>query len=112
MDGSRTDNGRVGAAAVRWNGDGWTVFRSYLGMGRMQVFDAELWAIGVALRKSVARAEVLRAHGVSRVAVFSDSQAAIRQTAQLDPGPGQQLARAIKEHARSLRAQGIEAVIH
>ena len=46
------------------------------------------------------------------MAVFSDSQAAIRRTAHLDPGPGQQLARAINEHARALRAHGIEAVIH
>jgi ribonuclease HI len=28
------------------------------------------------------------------------------------PGPGQQLARAINEHARALRAHGIEAAIH
>ena len=88
------------------------VFRSYLGTGQMEVFDAELWAIGVALQKSVARAETLRAHGVTTVAVFSDSQAAIRRTAHLDPGPGQQLARAINEHARALRAHGIEAAIH
>jgi len=78
----------------------------------MEVFDAELWAIGVALRKSVARAEALRAHGVTTVAVFSDSQAAIRRTVHLDPGPGQQLARAINEHARALRAHGIEPAIH
>jgi ribonuclease HI len=32
--------------------------------------------------------------------------------AHLDPGPGQQLARAINEHARALRAHGIEAAIH
>jgi hypothetical protein len=32
-DGSRTDDERVGAAAVCQKGDGWTVFRSYLGTG-------------------------------------------------------------------------------
>jgi len=111
-DGSRTDDGRVGAAAVCLNGDAWTVFRSYLGTGRMEVFDAELWAIGIALQKSVTRAEALRAHGVTTVAVFSDSQAAIRRTAHLDPGPGQQLVRVINEHARALRAHGIEVVVH
>jgi ribonuclease HI len=111
-DGSRKDDGRVGAAAVCLNGDGWTVFHSYLGMGRMEVFDAEIWAIGVALQKSVSRAEALRAHGATTVAVFSDSQAAIRQTAHLDPGPVQQLARAINEHARALRAHSIEVVIY
>jgi len=50
----------------------------------MEVFDADLWAIGIALRKSVARAEALRAHGVTTVAVFSDSQAA-----SVRNGPGQ-----------------------
>jgi hypothetical protein len=64
-----------------FNRDGWTVFRSNLGTGGTEVFDAELWAIGVALRKSVSRAEALRAHGVTTVAVFSDSQVAIRRTA-------------------------------
>jgi ribonuclease HI len=87
-------------------------FRSYLGTGRMEVFDAELWAIGIALQKSVTRAETLRAHGVMTVAIFSDSQAAIRRTAHLDPGSGQQLARVINEHARALRAHGIEVVVH
>jgi len=94
------------------NGDGWTNFRYHLSRGRIEVFDAELWAIGVALRKSVARADALRAHGVTAVAVFSDSQAAIRRTAHPDPRPGQQLARAIYEHARAFHAHGIEAAIH
>jgi len=111
-DGSRTDDGTVGAAAVCLNGDGWTVFRSYLCTGQMEVSDAELWAIEVTLRKPVARAEALRAHRVTRVAVFSDSQAAIRRTVHLDPGPGLQLARAINEHTTALRAHGIEAAIH
>jgi hypothetical protein len=94
------------------NGDGWTVFPSYLGMGWMAVLDAELWAIGVALRKSVVKVEALRAHEAMTVAGFSDSQAAIRRTAHLDPGPGQQLTRAINEHARALHAQNINVVIH
>jgi len=41
------------------------------------VSDAELWAIGVAHQKSVASAEALLAHGVTTVAVLSDSQADI-----------------------------------
>jgi hypothetical protein len=94
-DGSRTDDGRVGAAAVCLNGDSSTVFRSYLGTGRIEVFDPELWALGIALRKSVARGEALRANGVTTVVVFSFSQEAIRLTAHQGPGPGQQLARAI-----------------
>jgi ribonuclease HI len=78
----------------------------------MEVFDAELWAIGDVIRKYVARAEALLAHGVMTVAVFCDSQAAIRRTTHLDPGPWQHLARAINEHASALRAPGIEAAIH
>jgi ribonuclease HI len=46
------------------------------------------------------------------VAVFSDSQAAIRRMTHLDPGPGQHLARAINQHARALHAYGIEDTIH
>jgi len=55
----------------------------------MEVFDAELWAIGLALGETVKRRERLQEHGVKTVAVFSDSQAAIRRTAHLEPGPGQ-----------------------
>jgi ribonuclease HI len=78
----------------------------------MKVFDAELRAIGVAHRKFVARAEVLRAHRAMTVALISDSQAAIRWMAHLDERPGHQLARAINEHARALHTHGIDAAIH
>jgi len=61
---------------------------------------------------SVARAEALRAHIVTTVAVLSDSQAAIRRTTHLDPRPGQHLVRAINEHARALRTYSIESAIH
>jgi hypothetical protein len=48
-DGSRSDDGRVVAAAVCKHRDGWRAFRRHLGTGRMEVYDAELWAIGLAL---------------------------------------------------------------
>ena len=51
-DGSQTDDGRVGAMALYINGDGWTVYHSYLGKGGMEVLDAELWPFGIVLRKS------------------------------------------------------------
>jgi hypothetical protein len=51
-DGSRTDDGRVGAMALYTNGDGWTVYHSYLGKGGMEVLDAALWPFGIVLRKS------------------------------------------------------------
>jgi len=49
---------------------------------------------------------------VTKVAVFSDSQAAIRRTEHLEPGPGQPLARWINRSARTLREAGIETQIH
>ena len=49
----------------------------------MEVFDAELWAIGLALRETVKRRERLEKHSVKTVAIFSDSDAVIRRTAHL-----------------------------
>ena len=60
-----------------------------LGTARMEVFDAELSAIGLPLDVVIEKREALQMHGVRTVAVFSDSQAAIRQAAHLEPGPGQ-----------------------
>jgi len=111
-DGSRSDDGRVGAAAVCKQRDGWRDFRSYLGTGRMEVYDAKLWAIGLTLRESVKKRDTLQIHGVMKVAAFSDSQAAIRRTEHLEPGPGQPLARWIDQSARTLRKAGIETEIH
>jgi len=110
-DGSRSDDGRVGAAAVCKHRDECRSRRSYLGTGRMEVFDAELWAIGLALDVAIEKRETLQKHGVETVAVFSDSQAAIRRTAHLEPGPGQRLARRINRRARSLLAHRIATEI-
>jgi ribonuclease HI len=111
-DGSRSDDGRVGAAAVCKHGNEWKTGRSYLGTRRMEVFDAELWAIGLALGETVKRREILHEHVVKTVAVFSDSQAAIRRTAHLEPGPVQRLGRRINRSARALLAHGIATDIH
>jgi len=108
-DGSRTDDRRLGAAAVCLNGDD---VHSYVSTGQMEVFDAEHWAIEVALRRSNASAEALQAHGVMTVSVFRDPLAAIRPIAHLDPGPGQHLTAVITEHARALSPHSIEAKIH
>jgi len=110
--GSRSDDGRVGAAAVCKHGNEWRTCRSYLGTGRMEVFDAELWAIGLALRETIKRRARPQEHGVQTVAVFSDSQAAIRRTAHLEPGPGQRLTRRINQRAQTLLAHGIATEIH
>jgi len=112
MDGSPTYYGWVVAATACSNRDGWTVFRSYLGSGWIEVFDSELCVIEVARRMFIAQSEALQAPGVTMVAVFSDLQAAIRRTVHQDPGPGQQLARAINGDATARRAHNIEAPIH
>jgi len=78
----------------------------------MEVYDAELWAIGLALRESVRKRDTMQTHGVMKVAVFSDLQAAIRRMEHLEPGPGQPLARWINRRARTLREVGIETEIH
>jgi hypothetical protein len=96
-DQSRIDDGRVGAAAVCLNGVSWMVFRTYLGMQQMEVFDFELWVVQVELQKSIARAETLRADGLWTVARFREPQPAMRLTSHLDRGPGQHLARAMND---------------
>jgi len=47
------------------------------------------------LGETIKRSDRLQRNGVKTVAVFSDSQATIQGTADLEPGPGQQLARRI-----------------
>jgi len=111
-DGSRSDDGRVGAAAECKQGIEWRTRHSYLGTGRMEVFDAGLWAIGLALWETVKRRDRHQQHGVIVVAVFSDSQAAIRQAAQLQPGLVQRLARRINRRAQNLRGHGIANKIY
>jgi len=78
----------------------------------MELFDAEMWAIGLALDVAIKKREALQQHGVKRVAVFKDSQAAIRRVAHLEPGTGQQLARRMNRKVRNLLAHGITTEIH
>jgi len=78
IDGSRSDDGRVGAAAVCKHGNRWRSRRSYLGTGCLALFEAELCAIGLALDVTIGKRETLQKHGVKTVLVFSDSQAAVR----------------------------------
>jgi len=78
----------------------------------MEVFNIEQCAFDVALQNSVAKVQALLADGITSVAFFGDWQAAIRQTMHLDPGPGQQLARPIDDHAWAIHTQGIDVLIH
>jgi hypothetical protein len=111
-DGSRSEDGRVGPAAVCKHGNQWLSRRCFRGPGRMEVFDAELWANVLVLEVAIGKRETLQQHGVKTVAVFSDSPAAIRRAAHLEPGPGQGLARRINRRARNLLAYGIATEIH
>jgi hypothetical protein len=111
-DGSRSDDGRVGPAVVCKQGNEWRSRRSFLGTGHMEVFDAKLWAIGLALDEAIEKRETLQMHGVKTVAVFCDSQAAIRQAAHLEPGSRQRLARRINRRAWNLLAHGISTEIN
>jgi len=111
-DGSRSDNGRVGVAAVCKHRNEWRSYRSFLGTGHMEVFDAELWAIGLALDVAIDKTESLQNHRVKTVVVFSDSQAVMRRATQLEPGPRQRLARRINRRVRSLLAHSIAIQVH
>jgi len=111
-DGSRSDDGRVGAAEVSKHGTEWCPRHSFLGTGRMEVFNAELWVIELAHDVANEKRETLQVHGVKTVAVFSNSQIAIRRAAHLQPGPGQRRARPINRRARSLFAHAIATEIH
>jgi len=71
-DGSRSEDGRVEATAVCKHGNRWRSRRSFLGTGRVEVFDTELRAIGLALDMAIEKREKLQEHGVKTVAVFSD----------------------------------------
>jgi len=77
----------------------------------MEVFGAELWEIGLALDVAIERREKSKEHGVKTVAVSSDSQAAIRRMAHLEPEAGQPLARRMNGTARNLLAHGIATKI-
>jgi len=111
-DGSRSDDGRIGPATVCKHGDCWHAFRSHLGTRQMEVYNAELWAIRLALRESVRERDTPQVHGVTKIAVFSGSQVAVRQTEHLEPGPGQSLTRWIHWSTGTLREAGIETEIH
>jgi len=76
-DGSRSDNGQVKAAAMRKHGNQWRSRRSFLGTGRMEVVDAELWAIGLTLDVTIEKRDTWQRHGVKTVAICSNSQTAI-----------------------------------
>jgi hypothetical protein len=78
----------------------------------MDVVNAQIGAIGLALDIDIKKRETLQMPGVKTVAVFSDSQAAIHQAAHLQPGPRQRLGRKINRMVWSLLPQGIATETH
>jgi len=94
------------------HGNEWKSRRSLLGTARMEVFDAERWAMGLALDVAIEKRETLQKHGMKTAALVRDSQGAIRRAAHLEPGPGQRLARRINRRTQSLLAHGIATEVH
>ena len=82
-DGSRQENGEVGAACVWMTQEGWTGRRFQLG-GNKEVFDAEVFAIYQALRAIEQRQERGRSY-----TIFVDSTSAIDRVRDDELGPGQ-----------------------
>jgi len=111
-DGFRTHDGKVAAAVVCKHRDGWKSLCSHLGTGRMEVYNAELWAIELSLRELVKKINGLRVDRVTNVAILSDSQVAICGIEHQEPGLGQPLARCINRNARTLQKQVIKTEIH
>ena len=85
-DGSRLEDGSVGAAVAFREGGSWKEEGVYLGKNK-EVFGAEVFAIGRALRIINERGERGR-----RYTIFSDSQAAISRAQHDRTGAGQTLA--------------------
>jgi hypothetical protein len=111
-DASHSDNGRQGAVAVYKHRTQWRSHCSYLRSGHMEVYDAELWGLGLTLDKPSEKRETLQKRRVKMVAILRHTQTAIGQAAQLEPGLGPRLARRTNRRERALLAHGIGAEIH
>lgn len=121
-NGSRLEDGRVGAATVWWREEeedppwigrstgrkytpgrrraGWTGKRYHLGKNK-EVFDAELYALYQAAKTFEAREEEGRSY-----TILSDSTAAIKRIRSDETGPGQRFAIAIMEVCDRLASRG------
>ena len=106
-DGSRLEDGKVGAAYAWKTREGsWEGRCFHLGDNK-EVFDAEVFAICQALKVFESRGRSGR-----RFAVFSDCQPVIQRAGPDALGPGQCWARAIIEVASRLVASGNEVAIY
>jgi len=110
-DRSRSNDSRVGAAPLGKYTDSWRAFRSHHGTRRIAFYDAELWATALALQQSVKTRNALQTHLVMKEEVFSNWQAAIRLTEDLEPGPVQHLTRWVDMFTRKLSKAWLETEI-
>jgi ribonuclease HI len=104
-DGSRPEDGRVGAGVVWKSPQGsWRTQEFPLGKGK-EVHDAKLYGAYMALETA------LRIGGQGPVTVLLDSQAAIARLQHTEPGPEQAVALQIHKAAQSLYIANREAII-
>jgi ribonuclease HI len=104
-DGSKSEDGRVGAAAVHRGRDSWKARKFGLGNNK-EVFDAELYGIAETLKIAQGLALQQR-ENCKTVRIFSDSQAALKRLQQTGL-LSQWLTTRIREQAERLRAQGLK----
>lgn len=83
-------------------------FRSHLRTGLMEFNDPESWVIGLALQQSLRKRDSLQIHRVTKIFIFSVSQAAILRSEHLEPAPVQALPRWMNRSARTLRDASTE----
>lgn len=121
-DGSKLVNGKVGAAVVWETTPGqWRTRKVGLGNNK-EVFDAELYALDLALSIALQGGNVRARLGssnanrllreVNNVHIWLDSRAAISRIQNLRPGPGQWLVRRIHFQIWELQKHQIEVHIH
>lgn len=104
-DGSRTDEGRVGAAVAYRREEGWKTLKRHLGTNK-EVYDAELYGLGMALKEAK---KLARAGGFTEVEIRCDAQAALQRIKDNRPGPGQWLAQRVLDLEEELHTEGVRA---
>jgi len=103
-DGSRKEDEWVGCAAV-WEEEGrWKKRRVHLGRQK-EAFDAEMYATSEAMRIAD---EMAGKKKVTRVTVFTDSQATLRRIQSDEPGPEQVLALRTMNWTNALARKNIQ----
>jgi len=96
-DGSRMKDGAAGYAVVRKKGTSWGGIKTHVGYNQ-EAYDVECATLARALELASGRNLA-----PERVTIFTDAQAAIRQMASDEPGPGQQYALQARKHIATLR---------